>query len=71
MNSGHTCIFHILFCTVYFGSKEDNAVTFPHSAQMKHAFLETNNRKSKEEKITCNKENYFRITTSEIKTHIR
>ena len=38
MNAGHTCIFHKGFCTVYFGAKEDNAVTLPHSAQRKHAF---------------------------------
>ena len=39
MNSGLTCLFHKVFCTVYFGSKENNAVTLPHSAQRKHAFL--------------------------------
>ena len=39
MNSVHTCLFHKGFCTVYFGAKENNAVTFPHSAQSKHAFL--------------------------------
>ena len=38
MNAGHTCIFHKGFCTVYFGEKEDNAVTLPHSALRKHAF---------------------------------
>ena len=38
MNAGHTCIFHKGFCTVYFGAKEDNAVTLPHSALRKHAF---------------------------------
>ena len=38
MNAGHTCLFHKGFCTVYFGAKEDNAVTLPHSAQRKHAF---------------------------------
>ena len=32
MNAGHTCLFHKGFCTVYFGPKEDNAVTLPHSA---------------------------------------
>ena len=26
------------FCTVYFGAKEKNAVTLPHSAQRKHVF---------------------------------
>ena len=39
MNSGHPCLFNKGFCTVYFGAKENNAVTFPHSAQRKHAFL--------------------------------
>ena len=39
MNSGHTCLFHKGFCTVYFGAKEDNAVTLPHSAVRKHAFM--------------------------------
>ena len=27
------------FFTVYFGAKEDNAVTLPHSAVRKHAFV--------------------------------
>ena len=40
MDAGHTCRFHKVFCTVYFGAKEDNAVTLPHSAQRKHAFTE-------------------------------
>ena len=39
MNAGHKCIFHKGFCTVYFGAKEDNAVTLPHSAVIKHAFI--------------------------------
>ena len=39
MNDGHTCLFHKGFCTVYFGAKEDNAVTLPHSAVRKHAFM--------------------------------
>ena len=38
MNPGHTCLFHKEFCTVYFGAKNKNAVTLPHSAQQKHAF---------------------------------
>ena len=38
MNSGHKCLFHKVFCTVYFGAKEDNAVTLPHSALRKHVF---------------------------------
>ena len=40
MNSGHTCLFHKVFCTVYFGEKEDIVVTLPHSALRKHAFQE-------------------------------
>ena len=40
MNAGHTCIFHKGFCTVNFRTEKKNAVTLPHSAQRKHAFLE-------------------------------
>ena len=39
MNTGHKCLFHKVFCTVYFGTKEDNAVTLSHSAVRKHAFM--------------------------------
>ena len=39
MNSGHSCVLHKGFCTVYFIQKAKNAVTFPHSTQRKHAFL--------------------------------
>ena len=39
MNSGHTCLFHKGFCTVYFGDEEKNAVTLPHNAQRKHVFF--------------------------------
>ena len=39
MNSGHTCLFHKGFCTVYFGANEDNAVNLAHSAVRKHAFM--------------------------------
>ena len=39
MNAGHTCLFHKGFCTVHFGAKEDNAVTLPHSAVRKNAFM--------------------------------
>ena len=39
MNSGHTCLFLKGFCTVYFGAKENNAVTLTHIAQRKHEFL--------------------------------
>ena len=47
MNAGHTCLFHKGFCTVYFGAKEDNAVTLPHSAVRKHAFSGNIMEKSK------------------------
>ena len=39
MKSGHNCLFNKVFCTVYIGAKENNAVTLTHSAQSKHAFL--------------------------------
>ena len=39
INAGHACLFHKGFCTVYFGSNEDNAVTLPHSAVRKQAFM--------------------------------
>ena len=39
MNSGHTCLYHKGFCTVYLGAKEKNAITLPHSAQRKYTFL--------------------------------
>ena len=55
MNAGHTCLFHKGFCTVYFGAKEDNAVTLPHSAVRKHAFIgksmENSNKNPKRKKI--------------------
>ena len=38
MNAGHTCLFHKLFFTVYFGAEKNDAVTLLHSAQRKHAF---------------------------------
>ena len=39
INSGHNCLFHKVLCTAYLGAKEENAVTLPHGAQKKHAFL--------------------------------
>ena len=50
MNSGHTCIFHKGFCTVYFGAERKNAITLPHSAQRKHAFTGKNKDVSKKNK---------------------
>ena len=55
MNSGHTCLFHKGFCAVYFGSKENNAVTLPHSAQRKHAFMGTIKNMSKKNKFPARK----------------
>ena len=71
MNLGHTCPFHKGFCTVYFGAKDKNALTLPHSAQRKHTFLGKIMEKSKKKQITSKKENCFRITTSDIRTQIR
>ena len=55
MNAGHTCLFHKEFCTVYFGAKEDNAITLPHSAVWKHDFtgksMESSKKNKKRKKI--------------------
>ena len=40
---------------VYFGEKEKNAVTLPHSAQRKHAFLGKIMEKSKKNKLPARK----------------
>ena len=55
MNSGRTCIFHKCFCTVYFASENKNAVTLPHSAQRKHAFLGKIKEMSKKKKLPSRK----------------
>ena len=47
--------FHKGFCTVYFGAKEKNALTLPHSAQRKHAFLGKIMEKSKKNKLPARK----------------
>ena len=51
MNSIHPCLFHKVFCTVFFSKNKQNMVTLPCSAQRKHAFLvktkESQNHKSK------------------------
>ena len=39
MNLGNTWLFHKGFCTVFFSENEQNAVTLPHSAKRKLAFL--------------------------------
>ena len=51
MNSGHNCRFHKGFGTVYFGAEKKNAVTLPHSAQSKHAFLGKIKDMSKKNKL--------------------
>ena len=40
---------------MYFLAKENNALTLPHSAQRKHAFLEKNMEKSKKNKLPARK----------------
>ena len=55
MNSGHTCIFHKGFCTVYLGAKENNSVTVPHSAQRKHVFLGKIKNMSEKNKLPARK----------------
>ena len=72
MNAGHTCLFHKGFCTVYFGAKEDNAVTLPHSAVRKHAFMVKSMESSKKnsKKKSKKKENCFKIDASEIRAQI-
>ena len=55
MSAGHTCIFHKGFCTVYFGAKEKNNFIFPHSAQMKHAFMGKIKEMSKTKKLLSRK----------------
>ena len=55
MNSEHTCLFHKGFFTVYFGYKENNAVTLPHIAQRKHAFLVKTKQMSKTKKLPSRK----------------
>ena len=55
MNLGHNCLFRKGFCIVYFGVKEKNAVTLPHSAQRKHAFLGEIEETSKTKKLPSRK----------------
>ena len=47
--------FHKGLCTVYSGAEENNAVTLPHSAQRKHAFLGKMMEKSKKNKLPARK----------------
>ena len=55
MNPGHTYLFQKGFCRVYFGSKEENSVTLPHSPQRKHAFLGGIKQMSKTKKLPSRK----------------
>ena len=55
MNAGHTCLFRKGFCTVYFVSEKNNAVTLPHSAQRKHAFIGKIMDTSKKNKLPARK----------------
>ena len=55
MSSGHTFLFHKGFGIVYFRAKENNAVTLPHSAQIKHAFLGDIKEISKKKKSPARK----------------
>ena len=65
INSGHTCLFHKGFCTVYFGANEDNAVTLAHSAVRKHAFMVKSMESSKKNaKRNPKRIFFFRINAS-------
>ena len=55
MNLGYTCLFNKGFCAVYSGSKEQNVITFPNSAQPKHAFLGKTKKMSKTKKLAPRK----------------
>ena len=55
INSGHIFISQKVFCTVYFGAKEKNAVTLSHSSQRKHAFIGKIKEMSKKEKLPARK----------------
>ena len=55
MNSGHTCLLHKGFCTLYIRAKDKNVVTLPFSAQRKHAFLGEIKEMSKMKKLPSRK----------------
>ena len=55
MNAGNNFLFHKGFCTVYFGADTKNAVTLPHSAQRKHAFVGKIKNMSKKNKFPARK----------------
>ena len=72
MNAGHTRFLRKGFCTVYFGAKEDNAVTLPHSAVRKARFYGKTygEFKEKSKNKSKKKENFFGIDASEIRAEI-
>ena len=55
MNSGHNFLLQKVFCTVYFGGKEKNSLTLPHSAQRKRAFWGEIKEMSKTKKLPAGK----------------
>ena len=55
MNLVHNCLFHKVICTMYFRAIEKNAVTLPHNAQRKHAFLGEIKDTSKTKKLPSRK----------------
>ena len=55
MNFGHTCLFHKGFFMVYFGAKEKNVVTLPHSVQRNYVFLLKIKEISKTKKLPSRK----------------
>ena len=55
MNSGNTCLFHKMFFAIYFVARDNNAVTLPHSAQRKLAFLGKIREISKTKKLPARK----------------
>ena len=55
MNSGPTCLFKKVFCTVYLVAKEKNAVTLTRSAQRKHSFLGEIKETSETKKLSSRK----------------
>ena len=52
---GHTCLLNKGVCTVYFGEKDKNVVTLPHTAWRKHAFLGKIKEMSKTNKLPSRK----------------
>ena len=61
MNLGHTFLFYKCVCTVYFGAKDKNSVTLPHSAQSQHAFWGEIKEMSKKNKLPARKKIYLEL----------